>query len=122
MAKRAPDSLNSFRIELQEKERELFEQYMYMSTASNIIDSLTSMSWEQMYAWITIFEAFGLTKTPIPTISDASEIAGAISSWAKNGKARREKEQAENPSTRPDWVQKSDNFLYDLFYSITGAN
>lgn len=86
MAKRAPDSLNSFRIELQEKERDLFEQWMYLDSLTKIINSLTSMSYGELYAWITILEALDMIDTPIPTIADKDEIPAALAAWAKNVK------------------------------------
>jgi hypothetical protein len=88
MAKRAPDELKSVRFELQEKERELFEQFSYLYAISSIIDSLSKMSWEQMYAWITVFEAVNLIKTPIPTVADAEEVPSALAAWAKTVKEK----------------------------------
>ena len=92
-AKRAPDAVQSIRFELQEKERDLIEQWQYLQTFSSIVDSLSKMKIETLYAWLTILEAFDLVDTPIPTISDYTEIAAAFTSWAKNGSANRQKER-----------------------------
>jgi len=88
MAKRAPDSLSSFRIELQEKERDLLEQYMYLDSITKMFTALTSMSYGELYAWVTILEAFDIVDTPIPTVADKDEIPAALSAWAKIVKTR----------------------------------
>jgi hypothetical protein len=120
--KRKPDKVVVHRIELQSKERELLESAIYVNSLSQIIESLARMNVKTLYAWITILEAAGIIKTAIPTLSDADELLATLSAWAANGKQIREAEEAETgaASNRPEWVQKSDAKLYELFYRLLG--
>ena len=86
--KRKPNQLHGIRIEFQQHERDLIEQYATMKVGADFIaslfDSLTKMPIENMYAVLTLAEAFGWVDTPIPTITDAGEMAAAFVSWVKN--------------------------------------
>lgn len=87
MTKRKPERVVVHRIELQTKERELFENYLYLQQTNNLIDSLTSMDPKVMYMYLTILEGFGLIDTNIPTLSDApttDEVLNAIRVVFKN--------------------------------------
>ena len=123
--RRKPDKVVVHRIEFQEKERDLLEQIIAVNGATSIFKSIALMDIKTMYALITIIEALGIYNfKSIPTLGDADELLAAFSSWAENGKARREQEEqrtgaAEN---RPEWVQKSDNWLYSMFYSVLGVD
>jgi len=94
--KRKPDQTITHRIELQSKEREIIQDYLMMEQANKLIRSITNMignlTIEQMYGWLTLFEAMGWLDTPIPTISDADEMAAAFVSWAVNGNQNRQEE------------------------------
>ena len=104
MAKRKVDQLHGIRIEIQDKERDLIETQMYLDFAAKIISSLSQMKIETLYAYLTILEAFDLVDTPIPTISDYTEIAAAFTSWAKNGSANRQKEREEKEQAAQNTV------------------
>lgn len=71
MPKRTPSDVIVHRIEFQDTERELFEQYLVVSQANRLVDSLLSMDPKVMYMWITILEGLGFIDTVIPTLSDA---------------------------------------------------
>lgn len=94
--KRKPDQTITHRIEFQAKERELISDYMMFEQANKLISSVTSMignmSIEQMYGWLTLAEAMGWLDTPIPTITDADEMAAAFAAWATGLNAEREEE------------------------------
>lgn len=104
MAKRKVDQLHGIRIEIQDKERDLIETQMYLDFAAKIINSLSQAKIETLYAWLTILEAFDLVDTPIPTISDYTEIAAAFTSWAKNGSSNRQKEREEREQAAQNTV------------------
>ena len=104
MAKRKVDQLMGIRIEIQDKERDLIESQMYLDFAAKVINSLSQMKIETLYAYLTLLEAFDLIDTPIPTISDASEIAAAFVSWAKNGSANRQREREEKEQAAQNTV------------------
>jgi len=104
MGKRKVDKLHGIRIEIQDKERDLIETQIYLDFAAKIVDSLSKMKIETLYAYLTILEAFDLVDTPIPTISDASEIAAAFVAWAKNGSANREKIRKEQEEAAQNTV------------------
>jgi|TARA_B100002052_G_scaffold286418_1_gene300281 hypothetical protein len=79
--KRKPDKVHVFRLELQSKERELVETYMYLQQTNKIVQSLLTIDPKVMYMWLTVFEGLGLIDTPIPTLSDApttDEVLNAI--------------------------------------------
>ena len=84
MSKRKPDQTITHRIELQTKERELIQDYMMFEQANKLIGSLASMDIKTMYAWLNVAEAFGLLNTPVPTVTDLDDIAGAVGGWATN--------------------------------------
>jgi hypothetical protein len=85
MVKRKPDGKGVIvhRIELQTKERELLEQYMYMQQGNKLIQSITQLKLPELYGILNLLELFGLIDTPIPTVADASEIPSAIRSWVE---------------------------------------
>jgi hypothetical protein len=120
--RRKPDQVIVHRIEMQQKERELIEQAMMVNGATSIIKSLASMDIKTLYALLTIIEGLGIINTPIPTIGDGT-IADALNAWAKNGREIREQREKETgaAAARPEWVQKSDNWLYSMFYSALGV-
>ena len=82
MSKRKPDQTITHRIELQTKERELIQDYMMFEQANKLLSSLASMDIKTMYAWLNVAEALGLLNTPIPTVTDLDDIAGAVGGWA----------------------------------------
>ena len=96
MSKRKPDQTIVHRIEMQSKEREMLQDYLVMDQANKLISSVTSMignmSIEQMYGWLTLAEAMGWLDTPIPTITDADEMAAAFVAWATGIGASRKEE------------------------------
>ena len=71
MTKRKPEKVVVHRLELQTKERDLLEQFIYLEQLNKLLDSLLSMDPKVMYMYITILEGIGLIDTPIPTLSDA---------------------------------------------------
>lgn len=100
MTKRRPDRIESIRLELQDKERELLEQAIIGQQVTTVIDSLLKMDIMTMYGWLTILEAFGIVDTPIPTITDLMQdpeqsakaaTAAAMSNWSKTRRENREK-------------------------------
>jgi len=82
MSKRKPDQTITHRIELQSKERELIQDYIMFEQANKLISSLASMDIKTMYAWLNVAEALGILNTPIPTVTDLDDIAGAVGGWA----------------------------------------
>ena len=80
--KRKPDQTITHRIELQSKERQLIEDYMMFEQGNKLIASLASMDIKTMYAWLNVAEALGILNTPIPTVTDLDDIAGAVGGWA----------------------------------------
>tara|TARA_Y100000004_G_C8936948_1_gene422516 strand:+ start:704 stop:1078 length:375 start_codon:yes stop_codon:yes gene_type:complete len=81
MTKRKPEKVVVHRIELQTKERELIESYLYLQQTNNLLQSLLAIDPKVMYMWLTILEGAGLIDTPIPTLSDApttDEVLNAI--------------------------------------------
>jgi len=86
--RRKPDKVVVHRIEFQEKERELLEQFIAVNGATSIFKSIASMDVKTLYALLTILEGLGIIDTPIPTLGDDS-IENAINTWAKNSKTSR---------------------------------
>ena len=82
MSKRKPDQTITHRIELQTKERELIQDYIMFEQGNKLIASLASMDIKTMYAWLNVAEALGILDTPIPTVTDLDDIAGAVGAWA----------------------------------------
>tara|TARA_Y100000401_G_C8321545_1_gene225570 strand:+ start:438 stop:809 length:372 start_codon:yes stop_codon:yes gene_type:complete len=112
MTKRKPQKVVVHRIEFQTKERELFEQFMYLEQLNKLIDSLLSMDPKIMYMYITILEGVGLIDTPIPTLSDApstDEVLNAIHTIFTN----RPVVGADTASTRDD-ITPLDAIIYRL--------
>ena len=71
MTKRKPEKVVVHRVELQTKERDLLEQFIYLEQLNKLLDSLLGMDPKVMYMYITILEGVGLIDTTIPTLSDA---------------------------------------------------
>jgi len=86
MTKRKPEKVVVHRIELQTKEREMLEQYMYMQQVNKLIQSITQMKLPELYGILNILELFGLIDTPIPTVADADEIPSAIHAWVSSSR------------------------------------
>ena len=109
MTKRKVESITGIRIELQDKERQIVEDFANMKIASDlaasVFDSLTKMPIENMYAMLTLAEALGWVDTPIPTISDASEIASAFVSWATNYREQKNREKEEEQARKEAWQE-----------------
>ena len=108
MTKAKPSKLHGIRIELQQHERDLLEQDILLRSSSklagSIFHSLTQMPPQNMYAWLTVLEAFGLVDTPIPTLGDLDEYVNALKTWADDRKRRREEESIMNQTAR-DWEE-----------------
>lgn len=115
MSKRKPDQTITHRIELQTKERELIQDYMMFEQANKLIASLTSMDIKTMYAWLNVAEALGLVDTPIPTVTDLDEIAGAVGSWATNTAIANEQGRQEKYGTGFS-LQDDLNYLIFRFF------
>ena len=79
--KRKPDKVHVFRLELQSKERELFESYMMMEQGNKLIRTLSQISIVEIYAWLNLLEVAGIIETPVPTVDDADQIPAAIHAW-----------------------------------------
>lgn len=78
------DKLSGFRIELQQKERELVEQAIYMNAGTSVIQSLTQMPPMNILSWLIVLDMLGIIDSEIPTTSD--EIINSINTVAKNQK------------------------------------
>jgi len=78
------DKLSGFRIELQQKERELVEQAIYTNAGTSVIQSLTQMPPMNILSWMIVLDMLGIIETEIPTTSD--EIINSINTVAKNHK------------------------------------
>ena len=103
LSKRKPDKLHGIRLELQSAERDLLEQQMYLDFAQKIFGHITSMKLETLYGMLTIAEALDWVDTPIPTISDLTEIGAAISSWASNVKAETQERKQKEEEAREEY-------------------
>jgi len=90
MSKRKPDQTITHRIELQQKERELIQDYLLLEQFNKLIASLTSMPISTMYAWLNVGEALDIFDTPIPTVADLEDIPAAINAFGKGVKIARE--------------------------------
>lgn len=124
MTKRKPDGKNVivYRLEFQDKERELIEQAIVGHQFTTIIDSIvkgiSSMDIMTMYGILTLLEGLGIIDTPIPTITDLmnnpedsakAAAAGAISDWANNRRRTREE------STNDGNLNPIDKALYEAY-------
>jgi hypothetical protein len=112
MSKRKPDQTITHRIELQSKERELISDYMMFEQGNKLIASLASMDIKTMYAWLNVAEALGLLTTPIPTVTDLDDIAGAVGGWATSTAIENEQsrqETIEETGSAP-WNPVADKF------------
>ena len=95
MSKRKPEKVVVHRIEMQQKERELIERYMYMEQGNKLIQSITQMKLPELYGILNLLELLGIVDTPIPTVSDDSEIPSAIHAWVSTSKINPETGQRE---------------------------
>jgi hypothetical protein len=118
MSKRKPDQTITHRIELQTKERELIQDYMMFEQVNKLISSLASMDIKTMYAWLNVAEALGLVDTPIPTVTDLDEIAGAVGSWATNTAIANEQGRQEKQGTS---FSLQDDLNYMIFRFFGGS-
>ena len=104
MTKAKPNKLHGIRIELQQHERDLLEQDILLRSSSklagSIFHSLTQMPPQNMYAWLTVLEAFGLVDTPIPTLGDLDEYVNALKTWADDRKRRKEEQKEKEKAGR----------------------
>lgn len=104
MTKAKPSKLHGIRIELQQHERDLLEQDILLRSSSklagSIFHSLTQMPPQNMYAWLTVLEAFDLVDTPIPTLGDLDEVLNALKTWADDRRRRKEEEKQMNQAAR----------------------
>jgi hypothetical protein len=105
LSKRKPDKLHGIRLELQSAERDLLEQQMYLDFAQKIFGHITSMPLETLYGLLSIAEALDWIDTPIPTISDLTEIGAAISSWASNVKAESQAKREAEDKAREEYAR-----------------
>jgi hypothetical protein len=108
MSKRKPTEVIVHRIELQQKERELLETAVLMQNANRLIQSISAVDPATLYALLTLAEAFGLVKTPIPTLGDLPEngVINALKTWSQNNyeeTARRKEEQGDSPN----WAERN---------------
>ena len=118
MSKRKPDQTITHRIELQTKERELIQDYMMFEQVNKLIASLASMDIKTMYAWLNVAEALGLVDTPIPTVTEFDEIAGAVGSWATNTAIANEQGRQEKQGTG---FSLQDDLNYIIFRFFGGS-
>tara|TARA_Y100000401_G_scaffold102320_1_gene92521 strand:+ start:1339 stop:1728 length:390 start_codon:yes stop_codon:yes gene_type:complete len=118
MSKRKPDQTITHRIELQTKERELIQDYMMFEQANKLIASLASMDIKTMYAWLNVAEALGFLDTPIPTVTDLDEIAGAVGGWATNTAIQNEQSRQEKHGTG---FSLQDDLNYMIFRFFGGT-
>jgi len=95
MTKRKPERVVVHRIELQTKERELIEQYIYMQQANRLVNTITQIDVGQLYALLNFLELAGIIDTPIPTITSADEILPAIHAWTTTAKTNPETGETE---------------------------
>ena len=86
MTKRKPENVVVHRIELQTKERELLEQYMYMQQGNRLIESITQLKLPELYGILNILELFGIIDTPVHTVADVNDIPSAIHAWVSSSK------------------------------------
>jgi small-conductance mechanosensitive channel len=126
MTKAKPSKLHGIRIELQQHERDLLEQDILLRSSSklagSIFHSLTQMPPQNMYAWLTVLEAFGLVDTPIPTLGDLDEYVNAIKTWADDRKRRKEEEKQMNQAARDaEAVRQREEASSNQNYVPTGA-
>ena len=129
MSKRKPDQTITHRIELQTKERELIQDYMMFEQANKLISSLASMDIKTMYAWLNVAEALGILNTPIPTVTDLDDIAGAVEGWATSTAVENEQRRQQaidetgsapyNPYA--DKFSLQDNLNYAIFRFFGGS-
>jgi len=117
MSKRKPDQTITHRIELQSKERELISDYMMFEQGNKLIASLASMDIKTMYAWLNVAEALGLLTTPIPTVTDLDDIAGAVGGWATSTAIENEQSRQEEEG---DKFSLQDNLNYMIFRFFGG--
>lgn len=117
MSKRKPDQTITHRIELQSKERELISDYMMFEQGNKLIASLASMDIKTMYAWLNVAEALGILNTPIPTVTDLDDIAGALGAWATQNAIANEQARQEEQG---DKFSLQDNLNYMIFRFFGG--
>ena len=58
---------------MQQHERELLKDAMILQNANSLLESMSRVKPETLYAWLTLFEGLGLLDTPIPTLGDYPE-------------------------------------------------
>ena len=85
MSKRKPDRVVVHRIEMQQHERDLLKDAMILQNINALLESMSRVKPETLYAWLTLFEGLGLLDTPIPTLGDYPEngILNALKSMSQ---------------------------------------
>ena len=127
MTKAKPNKLHGIRIELQQHERDLLEQDILLRSSTKLLGSvfhtLTQMPPQNMYAWLTVLEAFGLVDTPIPTLGDIDEYVNAIKTWSDDRKRRKEEQKQTEQAARETEAakQEKDSREQNPNYVPTGA-
>ena len=125
MSKRKPTDVIVHRIELQQKERDMLEFGLLMKNANQLLETMSQVKPEALYAWLTLAEAFGLVKTPIPTLGDLPEngILNALKTMSQNNYDELEKRKTAEGDP-PNWFERnlSDQAILDRFFTwLSGA-
>lgn len=104
---------------MQQHERDLLKDAMILQNANSLIDSLSKVKPETLYAWLTLFEGLGLLDTPIPTLGDYPEngILNALKSMS--GQRYEEIERKREEEGRElSWIERnlSDQAIMARFF------
>ena len=120
MSKRKPSDVIVHRIELQQKEREMLEFGLIMTNANTLLETMSKISPETMYAWLTLAEGFGLVNTPIPTLGDLPQngILNAFKSMSQQNYDEIERKKIEEGDA-PNWFERnlSDQAIMARFFT-----
>ena len=119
MSKRKPDRVVVHRIEMQQHERELLKDAMILQNANSLLESMSRVQPETLYAWLTLFEGLGLLDTPIPTLGDYPEngILNALKSMSQQRYDEIEKKKEEQ-GEQLTWLERnlSDQAIMARFF------
>lgn len=105
---------------MQQHERQLLTDAMVLQNANSLLESMSRVKPETLYAWLTLAEAFGLLDTPIPTLGDLPEngILNAFKSMSQQNYEEIERRKTEEGDA-PNWFERnlSDQAILSRFFS-----
>ena len=104
---------------MQQHERELLKDAIFLQNANSLLKTLGEVRPETLYAWLTLAEAFGLLNTPIPTLGDIPEngILNAFKSMSQQNYDELERKKIEEGDA-PNWFERnlSDQAIMARFF------